>query len=171
MNSFRDIISRWKLRRCAQVGRESEARGRIWIHGRGKVRIGEGVILDGSHYPIELHALEPGSVIEIGDGVHIAGGASIEAVVSVSVGAGTRIGSFARLMDNNFHPLMGNRHWRPPSAPVRVGREVEIGARAILLAGSEVGDRATVGPATVITRRLRVAAGQKISGAPAVVER
>lgn len=160
----------WKLRRCAAVGRGSEARGRIWIHGRGSVRIGDGVLLDGSRSPIELHALDTGSVIVIEDGVHIAGGASIEAVLSVTVGARTRIGSFARLMDNHFHSLVGDRHRRPPSAPVRVGRDVEIGARAILLAGAEIGDGATVGPGAVITRRLRVAPGERASGVPAVVE-
>jgi acetyltransferase-like isoleucine patch superfamily enzyme len=73
-------------------------------------------------------------------------------------------------MDNNFHPLVGNRHARPPSRPVRVGEDVEIGARAILLPGAEVGSGAIVGAGTVITRRVRVPPGGKASGLPAKVE-
>jgi acetyltransferase-like isoleucine patch superfamily enzyme len=164
------LLTRWKLRRCARVGAGTMARGRIWVHGRGAVKIGKGVVLDGSHHPIELHALERDAVIEIGDGARIEGGASIEAVMSVTVGADTRIGSFARVMDNHFHPLVGDRHWRPPSSPVRVGAKVEIGARAILLAGAQVEDHATVRAGTVLTRKTRVPAGRTACGAPAVVQ-
>jgi maltose O-acetyltransferase len=167
---FAGLATRWKLRGCERVGLGTRARGRIWIHGRGAIRIGADVVLDGSHHPIELHALEAGSEVVLGDGVHVAGGTSIEAVQSVRVGPRTRLGPFAKLMDNHFHALVGSRHSRPPSSPVIIGQDVEIGARAILLAGAEVGDGATIGPGTVLTRRDRVAAGRKASGSPAVVE-
>ncbi len=160
----------WKLRRCDRVGRGTRARGRIWIHGRGKVRIGADVVLDASHYPIELHPLEPDSEIVLGDGAYVAGGTSIEAVLSVRIGARTRIGAFAKLMDNHFHALVGDRHFRPPSSPVTVGSDVEIGARAILLAGAEAGDGSTIAPGAVITRRERVPPGARARGIPAFVE-
>src|SRR5256885_9551401 len=166
---FSDVPARWTLRRCAAVGRGVRARGRIWVHGRGRVHIGDGVVLDGAHHPIELHALASGSEIWIGDGVHISGGASIEAVVSVRVGARSRIGSFSRLMDNHFHPPVGDRHFRPPSAPVVLGEDVAIGARAIPLAGARGGDGATARPGPVITRRGPGPRGGEGPGPAAVV--
>ena len=167
---IRELPTRWKLRRCQLAGWSIHARGRIWIRGRGTVRLGEGVILDAAHYPIELHAVESGSEIVIGDGVHICGGTSIEAVQRVEIGARSRLGAFTKLMDNHFHAVRGDRHARPPSAPVRVGEGVEIGGRAILTAGAQIGSGATIRPGTVITRRLRVPPGATARGAPAVIE-
>jgi serine acetyltransferase len=164
------LSARWKLRGCSEVGGSTRVRGRVWVHGRGTVRLGAGVMLDGAHHPIELHALDPSSEIVIGDGVFIEGGTSIEAVVSVRVGARTHLGSFSRLMDNHFHPLVGDRHWRPASAPVTVGEDVEIGPRALLLSGANVGNAATIRAGAVITRRLPVPPGATACGLPAVIE-
>jgi acetyltransferase-like isoleucine patch superfamily enzyme len=163
------LLSPWKLQRCAHAAKGALALGRVWIRGKGKLYVGEGVVLDGRYQPIELHALEPDSEIVLEDGVRIDGGVSIEAVVSVRIGARTRVGPFAKVIDNHFHPLLGNRHERPPSVPVVVGADVEIGPRAILLAGALVGDGATIGPASVITRRTSVTAGRTARGMPAVV--
>jgi acetyltransferase-like isoleucine patch superfamily enzyme len=167
---FGDAATRWKLRRCARVGPSTRAHGRIWIHGHGTVRLGSGVVLDGAARPIELHALERGSEIVIGDSVHICGGTSIEAVLSVKVGARSRLGAFARIMDSHFHPLVGDRHQRPLAVPVVVGEDVEIGPRAILLAGAQVGSGAMVRSGAVISRGLPVPAGATASGHPAVIE-
>jgi len=167
---LRGLAARWKLRRCVSFGRSVRAFGRVWVHGPGKVRLGDRVVLDASWAPIELKTIEPSSEIVIGDDVYIAGGTSIEAVVSVIVGARSRLGRFSKLLDNHFHPLVGDRHWRPPSAPVRVGEDVKVGARAILLAGAQVESRATIRAGTVITRRVHVAPGRTASGLPAVVE-
>src|SRR5262249_34578981 len=160
--------TRVKLRRCAAVGRGVRAKGRIWIHGPGIVRLGDGVVLDGELAAIELKACDPDSEIVLGDGVEVGPGTSIESVVSVSIGARTRLGCFVKVMDNNFHPLTGDRLKRPPSMPVRIGEEAEIGDRAILLAGSQVGSRARVWPAAVLSRRTPVPEGGTAKGVPAV---
>lgn len=169
MDLLEERIARWKLRRCAYVGRAPRVHGRVWIHGRGIIRLGHDVVLDGAHQPIELHALDPASEIVIGDGALLEGGASIEAVISVTIGARSRLRSFSRVLDNNFHPLQGNRHWRPPSAKVTIGEDVDVGARAILLAGATIGDGATIRAGTVINRRLRVPPHAHARGFPASV--
>ena len=87
----------------------------------------------------------------------------------MKLGARTRLGAFAKVIDNHFHPLLGNRHARPPSVPVIVGEDVDIAPRAILLAGAQVGDGGGVGPAAVITRRTVVPPGRTARGMPAVV--
>jgi acetyltransferase-like isoleucine patch superfamily enzyme len=163
------LMTPWKLQRAAQAGRGSLVLGRVWIRGKGNVRLGDGVILDGRYQAIELHALEKEAEIVLGDGVFVDGGVSIEAVVSVRIGARTRIGAFAKIIDNHFHPLLGNRHTRPPSVPVIIGEDADIGPRAILLAGAQVGNGGAVGPAAVITRRMVVPAGRTARGMPAVL--
>jgi len=167
---LRSVRSRWKLRRCTRVGRAPIVSGRVWVRGPGNIRIGDGVVFDGSAFPIELHTLEPDSEIVIGDGAVIEGGTSIEAVIAVHVGDRARLGSFSKLMDNHFHSMVGDRHRRPPSAPVVVGPGAEIGPKAVLLAGAQVGAGAIVRAGTVLTRRVQVPPGRVARGIPAVLE-
>jgi acetyltransferase-like isoleucine patch superfamily enzyme len=52
---------------------------------------------------------------------------------------------------------------------VQIGSEVEIGDRAILLAGASVGRGARVLPAAVLSRRTPVPEGRTAAGVPAVI--
>jgi acetyltransferase-like isoleucine patch superfamily enzyme len=147
------FLSRLKLRRCQAVGEAPTVLGRVWIHGPGEVRLGHRVVLDGRMAPIELHAMRGGCIV-LGDDVAIEGGASLEALQSITVGAGARLGAFCKVMDNQHHPLRGNRHERPPSVPLVIEDGVTVGSRAILLPGAHVQQGATVAPGTVISRRI-----------------
>jgi acetyltransferase-like isoleucine patch superfamily enzyme len=148
-----DLGARVKLRRCAFVGPATTVLGRVWVHGKGRVHVAQGVVLDARAAPIELCA-HPGAEIRIGPGVRIEGGASVEAVSRIVIGAGARLGSFCKLLDNHFHVLGRERHRRPPSRPVAVGEGAEIGARAILLPGAWVGSQTVVPSGAVVSRRL-----------------
>jgi acetyltransferase-like isoleucine patch superfamily enzyme len=160
--------SRLKLLRCAQVGARPTALGRIWVHGGGRVQIGDRVVLDARVAPIELHA-EPGAQITIGDDVRIEGGASVEAMESIVIGTGCRLGSFSKVIDNHFHsPADRHRSEWPASTRVELEDGVEIGTRAILLPGAHVGRGSRVGPGAVISRRIP--AGVRVSGNPSRLE-
>jgi acetyltransferase-like isoleucine patch superfamily enzyme len=156
---LREIVSaisaRARLRACARVGRLAQVRGRVWIHGAGVVCIGDRVHIDARQAPVELHA-GPGARLVIGDDVTIGSGASIEAMQSVTIGDRAKVGGFARIMDNHFHRVVGDRLETPESAPVHVGSDASIGWRAIILPGT------TVTPGTVIrpgsTARSKLAA-------------
>jgi acetyltransferase-like isoleucine patch superfamily enzyme len=147
------LLSRLKLRRCRAVGDAPTVLGRVWIHGPGEVRLGHRVVLDGRMAPIELHAMKGGSIV-LGDDVAIEGGASLEALQSITVGAGARLGAFCKVMDNQHHPLRGNRHERPPSVPLVIEDGATVGSRAILLPGAHVQAGATVAPGTVLSRKI-----------------
>ena len=146
---FHHLCSRLKLLRCAQVGRAPSISGRVWIHGAGRVILGDRVCIDASRVPVELHAGE-GAVIIIGDDVKIEGGTSIEAQGRVTIGERCRLGRFCKIMDNHFHPLKGNRLRRPESTPVVIEPEAEIGYRATILAGAQIKRGASVRPGTVV---------------------
>ncbi len=154
------------LWRCASVGEDVQVLGQVWVHGEGRVRVGNGVVLDGRGAPIELHA-EPGAELVIGDGVHIEPGASLEAQKRVEVGAHACIGRFAKVIDNHFHPLSGDRMKRPASTAVVIEEEVALGERAIVLPGAHLQRGAVIGPGAVVSRR--VPAGARFPGSPGKV--
>jgi acetyltransferase-like isoleucine patch superfamily enzyme len=142
----------------------------VLVVGPGSVQVGDDVLLDGAWAPIELKTFDPDSQIVLGDRVRIESGTSIEAVASVRIGAGARLGTFSKVMDNHFHLLAGARHARPPSDPVEIGEGALIGDRAVLVAGARVGTGAVVRAGAVVGRRLPVPAGAVASGNPSRLE-
>ncbi len=150
---FERLWTRFLLRRCASVGRGTVARGTISIRGQGKIFIGEDVVLDGSDSPIELTSVDADAEIHLGDRVLVSGGTSIEAVVSITVGADAILGRFSKVMDTNFHRLVVNRDDRLTARPVSIGERANIGARAVVLAGGDVGADAIVDQRSIVGRR------------------
>jgi acetyltransferase-like isoleucine patch superfamily enzyme len=77
------------------------------------------------------------------------------AAVSIHIGEGTIIGAGAMIVDNDFHHPVGNFGWADNAVqsakPVRIGRGAFIGARAIVLKGVTIGDRAVIGAGAVVT--------------------
>jgi acetyltransferase-like isoleucine patch superfamily enzyme len=139
--------------------------GRLWIHGDGIIEVGDNVLFDGRTVPIELHARAPGSRIVIERNVSIEGGTSIEAEEAVHIGEGCQLGSYVKILDNNLHPLRGDRHQQTPSVPVEIQRNVCIEARAIVLPGAKLEEGVRVCAGSVVSRR--VPAGLVVSGVPA----
>lgn len=165
VNTFIDrfVRDRLRSRSCTQIGFPARAGGRVWMHGGGTVRFGRGVLLDASRAPIELHA-GLGAIIEFGDGVTIHGGTSIESLESVTIGTGSVIGAWSKIIDNQFHQLDGDRADLPESRPVWIGPNVRIGERCIVLPGTRVEAAAQLGHGVVIGRR--VPPGAVLEGSP-----
>ena len=161
-----DWMSAYHLRRRAGVGRDVVVRGGLWIRGPGRIEIGDRVVLDGATAPIELH-VGPGAVIALGDDVYIGGGTSIEAQKAVTIGLRSRVGRFVKIIDNHFHNAAGKRNERPPSVPVVIEDDVELGPRAILLPGAHLGRGTRVVAGSVVTRR--VPPFSLVSGVPAIL--
>jgi acetyltransferase-like isoleucine patch superfamily enzyme len=107
--------------------------------------------------PSVLRALAPGASVLLGRGVGISG-AIICAGVSIEIGEGTIIGAGAMLMDNDFHRPSADWNWATDYAidarPIKIGRGVFIGARAIILKGVTIGDRAVIGAGAVVAKDI-----------------
>jgi acetyltransferase-like isoleucine patch superfamily enzyme len=167
MGALSQWLSRRTVLRRAALGRDVVLRGTIWMRGDGTVRIGDGVVLDGSVAPIELHVHEGGELV-LDAGVRIDGGTSIEARKHVHLGARVRVGAFCKILDNHYHrPSGAHRRDLPASSPVEVEDDVTLGARVLLLPGAYLGRGCVVGPGTVVTRR--VPAFSHVVGFPATV--
>lgn len=74
---------------------------------------------------------------------------------SIRIGQGTIAGSGAMILDNDFHRLDPTAGWVNEyvanARPIRIGEFVFIGARAIVLKGVTIGDRAIIGAGAVVT--------------------
>jgi acetyltransferase-like isoleucine patch superfamily enzyme len=75
---------------------------------------------------------------------------------SIRIGEGTILGSGAMVLDNDVHVPEGDFGWRDEyqktARPIVIGRGGFIGARAIILKGVTIGDRAVVGAGAVVTK-------------------
>lgn len=128
----------------------------------------------GVAHPVVLRTLRPGARLRIGRHTGISGG-SICAALSVDIGERCLFGADVMVTDTDFHPIepTGRRFvndWNKiASRAVKIGNDVFIGARAVILKGVEIGDGAVVGAGAVVSRS--VPAYSVVAGNPAVVVR
>jgi acetyltransferase-like isoleucine patch superfamily enzyme len=85
----------------------------------------------------------------------------------IRIGAGTRIAAQAAIyaFDHGIHPASEVRAQPVRSMGVSIGRDVWIGAGAIVTDGVSIGDHAVLGAGAVVTRD--VAAYEVVGGVPA----
>ncbi len=165
------MISEWtsrlKLWRVQKVGKRVKVLGRVWVHGDGEVELGDDVVLDARAAPIEIRTAKGGK-LTLGDGVRVEGGASLESEGRLVIGRGVTVRPFAKIIDNHFHPLTGDRNQRAPPGEVVLEDGVVIEAGAIVLPGAHVGAGSLVAPRAVVSKR--VPPGMRVVGNPAKVE-
>jgi|SRR5581483_4331888 len=176
----RAVSGLWKIEarlKGVQLGQCVTFAGRpiLSVAPQSNFEIGDGVTLAsatranplGCFQPCVLRTLAPGAKLRLGRNVGVSG-AILCAGLRVEVGDGTLIGSGAMIIDNDFH-VLGPNGWhtemRVNARPVVIGREVFIGARAIILKGVTIGDHAIVGAGAVVT--TDVPARQIAAGNPA----
>lgn len=121
--------------------------------------------------PCVLRTVAAGARLELHKNVGISGAVLVSGS-SIIVGEGTFIGSGAMILDNDFHAPVGEWNWslecKTNSRPIRIGRGVFIGARAIVLKGVTIGDRAIIGAGAVVSKD--VPAHCIAAGNPAVIK-
>jgi acetyltransferase-like isoleucine patch superfamily enzyme len=162
-NAWHVLLGRWHLRRCTSVGRLPRVYGSPRITNLGTLAIGEKFRFFSTTVRSEL-VTHPGGRIEIGDGVFINYGASLSAHACIRIGDGCQIGSYACLMDNDYHRVE-DRSQPGESRPITLGRNVWLGVRVIVLKGVTIGDNAVIGAGSVVTRD--VPANTVAAGVPA----
>ncbi len=122
----------------------------------------------GCFQPSALRALAPGAQLILARNVGISA-TVLCAGLSIEVGEGTIMGAGAMVVDNDFHEPVGEWDWntehKTNARPIKIGRGVFVGARAIVLKGVTIGDRAVIGAGAVVTHD--VPAGHLAVGNPA----
>jgi acetyltransferase-like isoleucine patch superfamily enzyme len=143
--------------RCLFLGRPliSVVKGARIVLGDG-VRVGSSVRANplACFQPSALRAMAPGAQLILGPKVGISATA-LCAGVSIQVGQGTIMGAGAMVIDHDFHRPAGEWDWadehQANARPVKIGRGVFVGARALILKGVTIGDRAVIGAGAVVT--------------------
>lgn len=121
------------------------------------LREGLGHVGEGADIRPPFHC-DYGYNIRLGDGVFLNFNCVVLDVVGVTIGPGSQIGPGVQILTAD-HP-------RDPAQrasglefgrPVRIGRNVWIGAGAIILPGVTIGDDALIGAGSVVTRDVPAA--------------
>ncbi len=156
---------------CVFYGRGVSIERLPYIWGRGEMHIGNRVRISGKISILFSGGRTPLPVLRLGDDVFIGHQSAFMLAKGIAVGDHTLIGGGTRIQDNDGHPLDPEARLRrervPESgiAPVVIGRNVWIGARATILKGVTIGDNAVVATGSVVTRD--VAANAVVAGVPA----
>jgi acetyltransferase-like isoleucine patch superfamily enzyme len=148
----RVLLGLWHLRSCTRVGRLPRVYGRPRITNLGEIVIGDKFLFFSNTVTSEMVAY-PGGRIEIGSGVFINYGASLSAHQLVRLGDGCQLGSYACLMDNDYHRVE-DRSKPGESRPIILGRNVWLGVRVIVLKGVTIGENAVIGAGSVVTKDI-----------------
>ncbi len=151
-----------RLLRAYNATGADEAERRSAILGELLGSAGEGVVLRPPFY------CDYGYNIRLGRGVFANFGCVFLDVVGIDVGDGCQIGTLVQILtaDHPRDPAL-RRQGLECGKPVRIGRNVWIGAGAIVLPGVSVGDDAIIGAGSVVTRD--VPPGATVVGNPARV--
>ena len=182
INSMRQaasILWRWEAKfKGVQFEGTAIFQGRplISVAPGARIMLGDGVRIAsarranplGLAQPSVLRALAPQAQLVLGPGVGLSG-AVLCAGNSIEIGHHTILGAGAMVLDTDMHVPAGDVDWRVEfvtnSRPIKIGRGVFVGARAIILKGSNIGDRALIGAGAVVTGD--VPAGYLAVGNPA----
>lgn len=130
--------------------------------GLGTLKVGAGVTL-GYRYSaclgngeILVQARNPDSEINIGTGTTLNNNSVVCATRSIHIGERCLIGDGVVIVDSDFHdtnPAM-RRSSPGPSEPVRIGNNVWIGSRAMVLKGVSIGENSVIGAKSLVTHDI-----------------
>ncbi|MDW8171077.1 MAG: acyltransferase [Anaerolineae bacterium] len=109
----------------------------------------------GVAHPCVISTRQEGAMLIIGDDFGMTGGVIVCAEY-IQIGARVMVGAGAVISDTDFHPLDPLERRRDPangrSAPIRIGDDVFVGMRALILKGVTLNTGCVVGAGSVVTR-------------------
>lgn len=153
-----DMVNNWLDRYNSSHGLSVEDRHEMMKSLFGEV--GAGVIIRPPFY------CDYGYNIKLGAGVFLNFNCIILDIAEVSIGDRTQIGPGVQILaaDHPRNPIQRNTGLEF-GRPVKIGRNVWIGAGALILPGVTIGDDAIIGAGSVVTRD--VPTGATVVGNPA----
>ena len=144
--------------RGAEVGRNVILNGFPTIRrkGSGKLIIGDGVTLNTTRWSNALNTggsmnlcVENGATLEFKRGCGVSA-SQIIANIGIEIGEDALIGAGCLLCDSDMHEVPLGSGKPTAMAPIKIGNNVFVGARSIILKGVTIGDGAVIGAGSVV---------------------
>ncbi len=156
---------------CTTVGRRFRAGAFVhWINGRGRIIIGDDVLIDGKCSFTFAARYRDDPTLRIGDRTKIGHECTFVVADEIAIGADCRIAGGASFRDSPGHPVdpEARRRGDPPPAeavkPILIEDNVWIGSNAIISAGVRIGTGSVISSGAVVL--TDVPAGSLIAGNP-----
>jgi maltose O-acetyltransferase len=170
VNLIRGLRWRWfRARFLWQNGRQVTALGEnncfmspVRGGGAGKLRIGQANCFGYWLSPrlgsgeILLQARSPEAEISIGDGNAFSNNVTVVACGKIQIGSHCQVGDLTAIYDCDFHEIDPATRTRGVGEirPVRIGNNVWLGSRAMVLKGVEIGDNSVIGSMSLVTQSV-----------------
>jgi acetyltransferase-like isoleucine patch superfamily enzyme len=126
------------------------------ISGIRNIKFGRNIIIDSFAFIYANKRMVIGNNVHIASFVFIGGGEEVEIGDFVGIFQGSKIyASSDDFKDWGFgNPTIPEKYRNPKRLPVNIGRFAVIGANAVVLPGVTIGEGATVGACSVVTKDL-----------------
>lgn len=127
---------------------------------------GECILTSGIHIRVHKDAL-----LEIGNGVLSASNLNLLCYYHVKLGNSVKLGWDVTMMDTDYHPIVDiySGKWSKIYAPIVIGNNCWIGAKAFIRKGTELPDNTIVSSCSVLDRKYKIAPNSVLYGFPATV--
>jgi maltose O-acetyltransferase len=145
-----------------QIGKEVNFQVPVRVDGPGSVLIGAGVGL--GYRPafrlgsgeLLLQARSKTAHISIGSKTILNNNVSMVSLNSIEIGNNCLIGDQVAILDSDFHEISPHTRNRSTgkSAPVRIGNNVWLGSRVMVLKGVEIGDGSVIAAGSVVIKSI-----------------
>lgn len=145
-----------------ELGRGVRMSVPVRIDGSGYVIIHSGVCFGYRKAPIIgsgeilIQARSADAIVEWHEKTMTNNNISVVANDRITIGAGCQIGDLVTIYDCDFHeidPVHRNRSCGPTS-PVKIGNNVWLGSRVMVLKGVTIGDNSVIAAGSVVTKSL-----------------
>jgi len=134
------------------------------INNKGTITLGDNCRFRALRTFISLDTTNTSAVLLVGQNCFFNYGVNICSTEYIEIGENSRIGDNVTIFDSDFHCVDQSRP-QPKVAPVIIGKNVWIGANAIVLAGSHIGDHSVVAAGAIVSGK--VAPKSLVAGNPA----
>jgi acetyltransferase-like isoleucine patch superfamily enzyme len=153
----------YKFNKCIKIEKNCKINSNVIIRASdgGKIYIGKNVNI-GSNVEI----ISQNGQIYIDDNVFIGKGTVIVSLEEISIGKDTLIAENVTIRDQDHNyeklPLSISSFL---TTPIRIGKNVWIGAKVTILRGSDIGDQCVIGANSLV--RIKISNQMVVAGVPA----
>lgn len=156
------LITVWLNKEAYQIGKACRMHVPVKMNGSGRIVINPSVCF-GYHLAPKtgggLILIQPrtlSSEITIGRGTTLGNNLSIISCSNISIGEDCQIGEQVTIYDSDFHEISPETRNRSSgeSLPVKIGNNVWIGSRVLILKGVTIGDHSVIAAGSVVTKSI-----------------